>query len=185
MKDLKYLQKLAWITLGIASVWAFVLFSVLKVMTPYNPLSATKESKANLVAFFPQGWAFFTRNPREANTFMYKVENGQLTPAIETNASISNWFGIRKETRVKGVEMGALLGRLDKKPWTECPEGINSFEQVDSLESVRIINGAPKPHFCGEYLLETREPVPWAWAKIMDKVKMPSNIIKINALCIN
>src|SRR5690606_7007903 len=36
----------------------FVLLSVLKVMTPYNPLSGTKESKADLVAFLPQAGRF-------------------------------------------------------------------------------------------------------------------------------
>ena len=173
------------VTLGIIVVFWTVLFvKVAASSLPYNPISLSKKSRTNLAVLIPQGWAFFTRDPREATVVIYRVHQNELELAIPPNASGINLFGALRTTRAMGIEMGALSTQIKEEQWQSCEQSIKHCFRQNEVAAVPVINKAYRPTFCGEYYLTMEEPVPWAWSGSFSQIEMPCKFVKINALCL-
>ena len=170
---------------AIAGCWAFVIFNSAISSLPFNPLTKSKVESMRYSVILPQGWAFFTRSPREDQYYAYKMTDGVLNPILYTNSSYKNAFGFSRGVRVRGVEMGGLMEQLKDKSWIECPDGIlgECIAKSDSIKTIPVNNKAQHPTFCGEVWLERKPIVPWAWSKAETPVNMPSEFIKIQISC--
>lgn len=166
------------------AAWSLGLMKVAVSSLPYNPVSLSKKERINMSVLLPQGWAFFTKDPRESYVAIYEEKEGSLELAIKANASSYNLFGAKRLTRAMGIEVGALAGQIKARQWTDCYKSVEECYRTADLPELTVVNKAHSPNYCGSYFLSLEEPVPWAWAKSYDEVEMPSKIIKINVLCL-
>lgn len=166
--------------------WAMVLMKVTITSLPYNPLSGGKMDRSNFSILIPQGWAFFTKSPRETEVLLYEKKGARYQLATQPNASIINVFGASRRSRIQGIEMGALIQQVSDLKWYDCAESLESCSgMLDSLKAVSVLNGAYRPTLCGEFFFVSKKPVPWAWGSSFARISMPSQTIKINSVCID
>jgi antimicrobial peptide system SdpA family protein len=176
---------LGFVFLFICGFWIIVFIYSIHSAMPFNPINLPFESKAHLRFFLPQGWKFFTRNPREEDIGIYaKDSNGEWLPMIHPHSSPINLFGIKKTSRAKAVEFGLLLSLLSEHNpnWESCNSSLQSCsEKVQTVGAIN--NPSPNPSLCGDILLQKRRPIPWAWSAARKNVIMPSTIYRTNILC--
>src|SRR4051812_41959664 len=117
-RGLKRLGALS-IALG-AFATVLVTYSVHAGMT-YNPVTLPFEQAVNAQVWIPEGWKFFTRNPREERVSMLVRKEGQWINGSRTpNANPSNAFGIDRLGRAQGLELALLLENVPSEAWSAC-----------------------------------------------------------------
>lgn len=171
----------------ISMCWLILIFKVSIASIPYNPYSGSQINTYNFRNMLPQGWGFFTRNPREDNYFIYQKDTlGSYTQSVNPNNNSGNFFGIKRTSRIQSMEVGVLIQRLEKYSWLNCPEGSKKcIEQVDTLNPIPVLNTTISPTLCGEFILTQKQTTPWAWGKHYHEIDMPAKTIKINSICYN
>lgn len=93
----------------------------------------------------PQGWGFFTRNPREDTVALYvdKPGSGWSESSFGRPTDVGNWFGWDRSSRASEYVISAVL---NKQPsgWMECDsrqsniECIESYRKTEDVEAVDI-----------------------------------------------
>jgi antimicrobial peptide system SdpA family protein len=127
---------------------------------------------------FPEGWGFFTKNPRDLLMDVYRIEDHGITRVDMSNHSWSNKFGLSRKVRVIGYESSIIIAEIPNYFWKEGTLN-NAFIHVkDSTLTVK----SPK-HFNhltnGEYLFKIYKQIPYAWAKKGQEQYTPSKFAKI------
>lgn len=170
----------------IACFWLLVLsYSVHEAM-PYTPIELPLAKASRVRFFIPQGWKFFTRNPREEEITAFRKNirgewSSALLPAI---ASSSNLFGIKRNTRAQGIEIGMILASTKKEWWIRCKERFDIC--IDKTTTTGSIpNKSPNATLCGEIVLVRQQTVPWAWSRAKKPVVMPSQLVRVDLSCSN
>ena len=171
--------------LTIILVASFALFIGNKA-APFNPTktpSLVNRGISPLRILMPQGFAFFTRNPREADIYLYQREAGDWRTALMSpHARSSNLFGLKRKSRAQLTEYALLLSRARADLWTSCDENpsdcLPHAEVVDTVQNI-----TPNPTICGIAGFVRQEPVPWAWSESKDDIDMPSELIKLHVSC--
>lgn len=165
--------------LGAASV-----YSALVHLLPHNPLTPVRRSVLSLV--IPEGWGFFTRDPRESDLFVYVPGNEPGQWLFASNVPNANWrnlFGLNRASRGQGMEMALLVNAVGRDDWRHdhaCgSEHSRCLDSVDS--SLPITNDTPNASLCGVVGIVVQEPVPWAWSGI--DVAMPARVARLNVEC--
>jgi antimicrobial peptide system SdpA family protein len=168
--------------LSLCLVLGFVY--VLHAATPFNAVELPGESSVRARLWSPQGWKFFTRNPREDTLHIYsrKRDSAWSDASLGPNTSLAGWFGLNRKPRAQGIEYGLLLYGISATSWTKCDGG-----SIDCLERAPIAsavyNRTPRPTLCGTVGFVLRPPVPWAWAGITDDEAMPAKALKLVVKC--
>lgn len=170
--------------LAIGAFWTLLVSQVLVSSMPYNPLSNSGLANLNLRGLIPEGWAFFTRSPREEQYYLYRMENGRPVCLNRTNAHYSNWFGLSRAMRANSMELGTMIEKIPKSDWTESPAGFHDTD-LSCLAPVPVVNTALLPAYQGEYIVTSKEPIPWAWSKSCNPETVPCKIVKIKVLCVH
>ena len=151
-----------------------VFFSSLK-----SQLILNENVKTITNNLFPQGWAFFTKNPRDLVLRIYKIEKGKLLEIDISNQSLKNKMGFSRSARIIGYEMSKVAETVKITDWKQ-----NSTSNIyDHLNDKTIIVNSQFPfkHLTkGEYLLKLYRPVPYAWAKFNQEKFNAFSIAKIN-----
>lgn len=165
--------------------WGLLFIYSIHSIMPYNAVTLPFQRLIKTQAFFPQGWKFFTRSPREDASDAYvKDDSNNWGSIIQSNSSPINFFGASRMTRAKSVESALLLlsAAENKIEWVKCDESPQiCAEKIPS--NGEIINTSPVPYICGEVLFILQPPVPWAWSRSKKPINMPSKIIKTNVVC--
>ncbi|WP_408043863.1 SdpA family antimicrobial peptide system protein [Tenacibaculum litopenaei] len=153
------------------------------VYMPYNPVSYSKSFKVTLSLFVVEGWAFFTRNAREPNLYIYKIDSERNLKVLDfqRNTSFKNFFGISRAARSLSVEIGGLLIDIDSSKWSKNEEK-SITKQFLKSETFPVTNEAINPVLTDTIFLEYKEKVPWAWIKSYDSITMSSKTIKLYVL---
>ncbi len=150
--------------------WAAVFCYSIHVQLPFNPMRLPFESKVPIVAILPQGWGFFTREPREPNVQAFTRRDGR--PLLtDSNAGPSNFFGLSRRPRALGVELGLILSSIREEQWKK------------QTTPLTIHNPTPEPTLCGNLTLVRRPPLPWAWSRSKRPVTMPAETVQVDVLC--
>lgn len=171
----------------VAFFWATVTYFVIISSLPFNPLSFNKDRRAVIGSLLPQGWRFFTKNPRDHNIYIYANDRNnqwQLHSNLP-NAALANYFGLRRVSRKIGLEYGLLRDKLrDASLWSKT-SGHNHRAIIfaDTIPVRFVRNDSNVPLLCGTFYFVEAEPLPWAWSKDYDPTLMPSQIIKVYCLC--
>lgn len=181
-KHMKYsLLFIALSTVGI-SIILLILFAI----SPFNPIRAKADFNKQVYTFIPQGWAFFTRNPREAQIQLYKQDTDSTWKKMNHfHAHYSNYFGLSRKTTAMISELQYIkMNYIKDSDFIDCESNYQRGILGCVPDSTIIVpNKFEKPILCGEYILTFQEPIPWAWSKSMDKILMPSKVIRLNIQC--
>lgn len=163
-------------------------FVVANLTTPYNPTqtpSLVNEGINPLRIWMPQGFAFFTRDPREPKMYLYALDGGKWQSAtLGPYSRPSNFFGLDRKPRAQLTEYALLLHRAGATPdkWMSCEDApLSCLRRVPVTDTLK--NTDPVPTLCGVIGFARQDPVPWAWSESQDTIDMPSKILKLKILC--
>lgn len=139
-----------------------------------------------LVQVFPQGWGFFTKNPRESSLLGFHVPlSGEPVVLTVNNSSPGMLGGIRKTNRLTNIELTSLLKSVDSSAWRDCKRSraecvkLAGSGRVQSLQVIR--NPAPHPTVCGTTVLLREGSRVWAWdvAKLSYDVSRKTVVVAV------
>src|SRR5260370_35793078 len=111
------------VALMLAITWSVLTLYAVHIELPVNALDLPLESsiKSNLQALIPEGWGFFTRDPREARLLPFIRQAGAWRTANEgPNGEAWNAFGFNRAARGRGGEMGLPELTLPPDAWKGC-----------------------------------------------------------------
>jgi antimicrobial peptide system SdpA family protein len=129
-------------------------------------------------------WRFFTRNPREDQTLIYRRrEDGSWASALMgPNFRASNYFGFGRRARAQGIELGLLIYNQPKRIWKACDQQPEAcLENVPATTTLK--NRSPDPTLCGTIGVVMQNVVPWGWAISAERFTMPSKVAKFQVRC--
>lgn len=173
--------------LFVAVVFAgWLVFFAVSILEMLPSTTARIDNKRGWVSFFlPQGWSFFTKNPKDEALYLYLFRDGKWIEAnLGPKSSPRNLFGWWRAPRAQLMEVNNLLAELDQKAITECPAGKKATHCLSEIENKqKIVNHFERPSLCGLSALVFRKPVPWAWARMQKPVEMSSRILVVDAEC--
>jgi antimicrobial peptide system SdpA family protein len=146
----------------IASILIASLFTFFTILSFNNDNTFNIETQT-LGLISPQGYAFFTKNPKEAQVYIYKVnKNNSLQNICPNSSTFEMLFGLsRKNTRLS-FDFTEILTKLRKwKPINEVDKFYLTNPDVFNITKKDIKNHK------GKYLIIKEERIPWAWSKNM------------------
>lgn len=154
----------------------FILISALK-----SQLLLNEKTKETLVKIFPEGWGFFTKNPKDPEYKIYIIVKNKLQLLSLTNQSIENKFGFSRKSRMIGYEISTLLSDVQENEWIkDTTKNINTHLN-DKI--IKIKNKYKFKHLnTGTYIIKRCRPVPYAWAKQNQEINNPFTVVKIKIL---
>lgn len=182
--SLREARWLAATRLALAVFWSIVVFLVLTGSISENPIRRPFRTRAWLAVVAPEGWAFFTRDPREPQMLVYKRNGSTWSRASLANSMPANLFGLRRGSRLVTAELQQLLQDFPKERWVPCRTKVadclngtkvRSFEVEKKTQILRKL--------CGETVVQLQRPVPWAWSRERDRIQMPSALAILRVRC--
>lgn len=128
----------------------------------------------------PEGWGFFTRNPREALVDAYQVSAAGLKPLPLRNTSAANLVGISRKARFVGFELAKAIGYIPQQEWKHARGDLqkNIPAKPYPIELKEKLKYFP----AGEYLFVQYKQMPWAWAKQSQESFRPYLVSRIKIL---
>src|SRR5262245_51815297 len=101
------------ITIAVALAWMVAIGYAIYPALPHSPIRLPFAKEAMTALWAPQGWSFFTRDPREEKQTLY-VRNGITweSALLAPHARPSNFGGFRRKSRAQGVEMALLINDI-------------------------------------------------------------------------
>ncbi|MGG0219813.1 SdpA family antimicrobial peptide system protein [Bacillus mycoides] len=168
------------IFITISLIWlVFFLYSIIAVL-PGSTFSVSTKNKLLVSNTIPQGWGFYSKDPREEMINLVDPNTGKTAAKWPNNMPV-NMFGLKREGRSQGIEVGLLMEGVKKEQWNSCSKNpTNCLKEIK--EPIKINNPTKNATVCGEYGIILQKPVPWAWSKNKEIV-MPSKITKVNSIC--
>ena len=172
--------------IGIGCFLIMFLFYILVISIPKNPINSRYSffNSNKMHALLPEGWAFFTRNPREEQISVYNVNKDKsIEPISIKNMEIKNLFGLDRTSRYTLDKMGTVIGQLPDGYWKTITnlDSLNFYIDSLSVFSVEI----SRPSLCGKYLIEKRPIMPWSYYSSTKNVVLPSKYVTIKFDCKN
>lgn len=159
-------------------IWLSFFFISINSILPQNPITPPEKLTLTTMTIFPQGWGFFSKDPRYEHFYMIDMQSGELDLSWP-NMSLKNWGGLTRFGRSQGIELGRLYSQVEDQSMIECNE--TPLECLEEQEDViNIINDSPSPTITGDIGIVIQESVPWIWAKKVNKENMPSRIVRLN-----
>lgn len=174
-------------TVIIVAFWAWLLYSILTSSMSYNSLSPAllTEKKVIFKSIFPEGFSFFTRDPREPQAMIFTAKSKEDLMEIN-RSSLKSFFGFSRYGRALTIELGIILSSIQDQKWFDCynVDSKGCFENED-MPIYYLKNSAPNPLICGEFFIKITEPVPWAWSSSFkrNQREMPYKIVKVFIEC--
>jgi antimicrobial peptide system SdpA family protein len=163
----------------------FIVVHVLLASLPFNPASIGLSGKKIITGIIPQGWAFFTRDPREAQVILYKVtQHGELEPIPQRHTQSHNIFGLKRESTKILLELQFIKEQLTDSTFENTRWNYQANRTgIYPLHIHEVVNKIKEPILCGNYVLVIQDYIPWAWSGYMQTIQMPAKAINIRIRC--
>lgn len=181
VKDSPRLARAGLLLLLLALGWLAIGVYAVHPALPPNAVSLPGAELLRARVWLPEGWAFFTRDPREEDIFIFRQQGG-VWQAVDFGPSSrpAYVFGLRRKPRAMYIELGLVMAGIPRRGWAEC--SVDPLICVTgSATTFAVSNPSPLPAFCGLHALVLRRPVPWAWSQA--QVAMPSKVARVNISC--
>ncbi|HXH36200.1 MAG TPA: SdpA family antimicrobial peptide system protein [Plantibacter sp.] len=163
------MSKPMWVTLSMAVILVAVVFLSSTPVSTHTS-GALKDFTLILKEVAPQGWGFFTKDPRTPFVTAYTMTD-QRTWAHVTrgpNALPSNAFGLNRESRLDEYDHSQVIGENDlDETWIDCTGGGPSECASAAIEENGVQDWAVTGYdlrLCGKVLLVRQEPMPIDYA---------------------
>ncbi|MCY8424269.1 SdpA family antimicrobial peptide system protein [Bacillus vallismortis] len=167
----------------ISAVWMVFIGKSIIAVLPTNPLSSNIDEQSFMKTLYPQGWGFFSKNPREEMVNVYETKN--YTQAVSwPNNSFKNIFGLDRHGRAQGIELGYLIEQIPSSiEWKNCHDGSRAcLKKTDTLFAIK--NKTPNPSLCGNLGLSRETLIPWAWSnKSRSNISKESKVLRVEVKC--
>lgn len=161
-------------------VIGFLLLVLFANSITYNPIKYNFPYMKESFSTLPQGWAFFTRSPREGQVMLYKLEDGQITEMNHRHSSPGNAFGLNRKVSHMMSEIQAIERQVPDEKFMNSRWNFQSKQYGEIPEEAYPIEQTLNhPQLNGEYVLVYQEIIPWAWSKNLDKIDMPAKVARI------
>lgn len=177
----------AWFGLYVIALtisWTTLFAYSVHAAMPTTPIRLPFEEQLQVSRWLPQGWRFYTRDPREPALHVYDLSAEGVNPVIWPNSHPGNYFGLKRTGRSQGIEAGLIQVQVPEDGWREC-----NTSPIDCLRSLqpttRAINTSPNPSLCGDIGVALVPPVPWAWSHSRQTITMPSRVARVNVVCLS
>lgn len=172
-------------SLLIIGFWVVISAYAIHVELPATAVDLPFESQLKLPIkmILPEGWEFFTKNPRDADPVAYR----QLRPGVwglvrpELSGGAEYAFGFNRRPRAMRLEAGLFVVTIPPAWWRPCSASPNSCLSV-APEHRGFRNRVRNPTLCGAVGFIEAPPVPWAWA-LAGNVTMPSRVVRLWIQC--
>lgn len=171
------------IKLLLASIWGGVIAYLTLVYAEESPFWEVANQRANVIRIAPQGWAFFTRDPREPVDQAYTQKEGRWVLDGRFYSGTRSFGDLLKRNRLVQVELAHVLSRVDESEWTACKDSLQGCIERGGFNDVTVRNETNLQNLCGRYMIERQPPVPWAWSGASEEVYMPSQIVALDVVC--
>ncbi len=172
---------------GLAACWSVATLYAVHGGMPHNPVHLPLENPVSISTVMPEGWAFFTRSPREEYAVALTRIGDRWAPAsFGTHNSATNLFGIVRKSRAQAVEVGALVAKVPSAKWVECQPDESDEDCLGHTPiNAATVNAAAVPSLCGSVGVVKRLPVPWAWARANARraILMPAKALRVEVQC--
>lgn len=149
---------------------------------PFNPVSYKFKQIKQAFSIMPQGWAFFTRSPRESQVLVYNVtDNRLIKKEVVRHSEPENVFGLRRIQTYKMNELQFILNKIDSDQYTNTTWNyITNKMGVIPDTTYEVSHVFIDSELSGDTLLIViQEIVPWAWFG-NDSLMMPAKAIKLS-----
>lgn len=158
-------------------IWLSFFFIAINTILPANPIKTPDKLSLITMSIFPQGWGFFSKDPRDDHFYVIDIPSGELG-ASWPNMTLKNWGGLKRFGRSQGIELGRIYSQVKEQDMVECNETpLQCLE--DQGDVINITNDSPSPTITGDVGIVVQESVPWVWAKKVNKEDMPSKIVRL------
>lgn len=116
--------------------------------------------------FFPEGWGFFTRNPKEPLMDVYAFGTNNVCKKI-LYPNGDYMFGASRYTRVLSYQLGNLLENTKIDLWKTAKDSL--VENANKIVDTGYIEIPASNKYSilksGRYLLVLTDRLPWLWAR--------------------
>ncbi|GIG92218.1 SdpA family antimicrobial peptide system protein [Plantactinospora endophytica] len=178
-------RRLGAVALALLVAGAALAGFVVHAQLPANAVSLPFEESARTPVrqILPQGWAMFTRNPREQDVlaFVRSTDGGWHSALRGPHSQPHNAFGFNRASRTQGVEIATMTTRLTAEQWQECRRGIPAC--IERAVPVPMDNPSLDPTLCGDVGFAGQVPVPWAWSGSDRTISMPAQVVRLVVTC--
>ncbi|GGO21744.1 SdpA family antimicrobial peptide system protein [Micromonospora parathelypteridis] len=128
-------------------------------------------------ALVPEGWAFFTRDPRRPSPVAYAADrDGRWRLASGGSRGPA---GLDKRDRARSAEISLLTRRLHGSAWTECDGEPSTC--LAAAPATAVANTATVRTLCGDTGIVLQEVLPWAWNDL--PTVLPSRVARLTVTC--
>jgi antimicrobial peptide system SdpA family protein len=132
----------------------------------------------------PEGWAFFSRDPREKVDYFYEeTEAGELRPGHVADLKGAGSLLGNRSHRVRGIELGIVAAQIPRQAWVSCRKEISKCLDIYPRQSANISVKMYRPSYCGSAVIQRTKRPPWAWRRSRNRIRMPSQVARIQINC--
>jgi antimicrobial peptide system SdpA family protein len=166
-------------------IWGGFIFFIANRLVQNTTISMNKLAKKRTVNFFPEGWGFFTKNPKGYVNYVYRYDKNKNRWKLINQArfSSSNSFGLSRRATQLSIVMANLIKKSNSEQW----------EKINHLQIKRLLSGsvfedgkvypmivnAKIPVLYGKILIIRKKLLPWEWRNFKDSFTMPVHYIKM------
>ena len=180
--DRQTLRRLGALAVALAAVAASLVAVTVHGSMPYNAMSIPGERELQTMAWAPESWRFFTRDPQEENLLPYVLEGDGFRLATPARGTTTYAFGIDRAGRTHGMEVAMLIEGFPKSSFHACDDAPAEC-LARTTRIIRTKNRNPSPTLCGSVGVVLQKPVPWAWARSGKDITMPSRVVRLEVTC--
>ncbi|MFJ7590841.1 SdpA family antimicrobial peptide system protein [Streptomyces sp. NPDC097617] len=167
-------------------IWSVIVLYAVQEQVPKNVITLPAQNKVKhaVVNIAPQGWAFFTKSPRDPEVVPYKkTPEGWQALSLTPHASPRNAFGLNRESRAQGVEIAMLLAAAQKSDWRECTDSGQTCLSGSGDAARQLENSSPDPTLCGTVGLLQERPTPYAWRDLVPESHSTERVMVLEVTC--
>lgn len=162
-------------TFVISIFWAIIVIIVV-LSNVSTPISIPYSKSKTIFTFSPQGWGFFTRNPREDIAKIYSINNEKVTPVIVANSNRKFMFGLSKKAKLVSWEISNIIDQIKEEDWVQNNRDTLLFntKKIDTIKNSFFV-----PSLKGGYIISIQERIPHAWSKHHENIVMPYKYVRV------
>jgi len=128
-----------------------------------NPLSPSYKHRYSVSKIVPEGWAFFTRNPREDIYRLFQIKGDVVEEVDMSNNSLNTLMGVSRKNRRVNVEFLRMKYLTNDSMYVK--EHLSNWRAMELFE-IKEPRGY-NYYFLknGEYLIQREKIIPWIYSK--------------------
>ena len=166
--------------LVIGFVYFLSIIYIVLASIPYNPLRLSNNEKKTVLILAPQGWSFFTKNPREEEILLYKKVKNTWVKWDKSLSDPAFCFGASRVGKKIISEKFQIANQIkDSTSWTNGDLANSMFFVFNKLPVLKISALSKDPILSGDFILVKQKNVPWAWSKKYNCITMPYKCVHV------